>query len=584
MDIYAVIKLICGLTFFLFGMKVMSSNLEKMAGGKLETILKTVTAKPLLSLGLGAVITIAVQSSSAVTVMLVGLVNSGIMEFAQTIHVTFGANIGTTLTSWILALSGVDSESILLNLLKPKYFSPLLAFAGVMMSMFSKSEKKKSIGTIFAGFAVLMYGMDFMSSAVSPLAKSPEFGEVLLRFNNPIFGVLIGTVVTAIIQSSAASVGILQALALTGQVSYGMALPIVMGQNIGTCITGLLSAIGAAPQAKRVATAHLTINVVGTAVCLGIYQAVNGIFKPELFGLPADAWGIAMCHTVFNVTITAILMPFTKLLVRFTEKLVPEKKQIAQAKKPVFNLDERLMNSPAVAVNECSEYANTMCNTAKDMLYSSFDVLLAYNPEKDREINTREEILDTFEDGIGSYLVKLSPYVLSEADSYRVTGMLQAIGNFERLGDHALNLLEASSEIHEKKISFSKEAQRELSTIISALTEIIALTDEAYVNGDALVAARVEPLEQVIDKLTDKAKINHVLRLKAGACTIEQGFVFSDIMNNFERISDHCSNIAAAVIEVKNKDYDTHKFLNSVKQGGGEFDSIFKEYESKFSF
>lgn len=584
MDIYAVIKLICGLTFFLFGMKVMSANLEKMAGGKLESTLKKVTSRPLLSLLLGAVITIAVQSSSAVTVMLVGLVNSGIMEFSQTLFVIFGANIGTTLTSWILALSGLQSESVALNMLKPENFSPLLAFAGVIMAMFSKNEKKKSIGTVFAGFAVLMYGMVFMSDSVKPLAQSPQFGELLVKFNNPLVGVLIGTAVTAVIQSSAASIGILQALSLTGSVTYGMAIPIVMGQNIGTCATSLLSAIGAAPKAKRVAVVHFSIKVIGTVICLSLYAAVNKIFDIALFSSATSAWGIAVIHSAFNIFITLILMPFTKLLVRLTEKLIPEKSKAAAPERPVFRPDDRLLQSPAVAVNECSDYANKMCDTAREMLYSSFSVLRVYSDALGERITEQEDILDSFEDDIGSYLVKLSPFVVSELDSRRVTGMLHAIGNFERLGDHALNLLEVSKEIHDKGIVFSDEANRELVTILNALSEIISLTSDAYVDADMEKAACVEPLEQVIDALTDKAKNNHITRLKNGSCTIEQGFVFSDMMYNFERISDHCSNIAAAVIEVKTNEFDTHKYLNAIKYGGGEFDSVFAGYEKKYSF
>ncbi len=583
MDIYSIIKLICGLTFFLFGMKVMSNSLEIMAGGKLESSLKKVTSKPILSLFLGAVITIAVQSSSAVTVMLVGLVNSGIMQFSQTLFVIFGANIGTTLTSWILALSGLQSESIALNMLKPENFSPLLAFVGVIFVMFSKNDRKKNIGSVFAGFAVLMYGMVFMSDSVKPLASSPEFGELLVKFNNPIIGVLIGTLVTAVIQSSAASIGILQALALTGSVTYGMAIPIVMGQNIGTCATSLLSAIGAAPKAKRVAAVHFSIKVIGTVICLSVYIAVSRIFDIAVFSSATSAWGIAVIHSAFNIIITIILMPFTKLLVRFTEKLIPDKKSAA-AERPRFTLDERLLYSPGVAVNECSAYANKMCDTAREMLGSSFGVLADFDETLGQRIIEQEDILDDFEDDIGSYLVKLSPYVMSEIDSRRVTGMLHSIGNFERLGDHALNLWETAKEIHEKSIVFSDDAKKELATITAALGEIISLTCDAYINAEFDKAELVEPLEQVIDELTDKAKNNHILRLKEGVCTIEQGFVFSDIMNNFERISDHCSNIAAAVIEVKNNEFDTHKYLNSVKHGGGEFDSVFADYEKKYGF
>lgn len=584
MDIYSAIKLICGLTFFLFGMKVMSADLAKLAGGRLEDLLKTVTSKPVPSLLLGAVITIAMQSSSAVTVMLVGLVNSGIMMFSQTLYVIFGANIGTTLTSWILALSGLESGSLALNMLKPENFSPVLAFIGIIMAMFSKNEKKQSAGNVFVGFAVLMYGMVFMTNAVSPLASSPEFTNILAKLQNPVAGVLVGTVITAIIQSSAASIGILQALSLTGAIPAAMAVPIVMGQNIGTCATSLLSAIGATPKAKRVAVVHVSIKIFGTVICLTVFELIYKIFSPAVFSTPVTAWGVAMIHTVFNITITVILIPFTKLLVKLCEKIVPEKVKPAAKQNYSFELDDRLLYTPAIAVNECAAVTEKMCSIARNMLYDSFSCLTDYSADIDATVADREEILDNYEDDIGTYLVKLAKFDVSVHDSKRITGMLHAIGNFERLGDHALNLIEAARELNEKKIIFSGEAKNEIGVICSALEEIIFLTDEAYANSDFSVASRVEPLEQVIDTLTDNAKLNHASRLTKGMCSIEQGFVFSDIMYNFERISDHCSNIAASVIEIEKNEFDTHKYLNSVKHGGGEFDRIFKEYCDKYSF
>lgn len=581
MDIFSVITLIAGLSFFLFGMKVMSGDLEKLAGGKLEQTLKKFTANPFLSLFLGIVITIAVQSSSAVTVMLVGLVNSGIMQFSQTVFVIFGTNIGTTLTAWILSLSGIEGDSIALQLMKPEYFSPILAFIGIILSMFSKNDRKKSLGTVFVGFAVLMYGMNFMSDAVSPLADEPWFSEILVKFNNPLFGILAGTVVTAVIQSSAASVGILQALALTGAINYGMAIPIVMGQNIGTCITAVLSAIGTNPKAKRVAVVHTAMNVIGTVVFTFIFWLVDKTAAPALFTESASAWGIACVHTVFNLALTLLLAPFAKYLVCLTEKLVPDK-AAHDTGAHVFSLDERLLQTPSVAVGECDSYTAHMSENAKEMLLTSFSVLTSYDQQTAEWLNTQESVLDAFEDDIGSYLVKLAATALSEADSACVTKMLYVIGNFERLGDHALNLLESSKEIKDKKLSFSKEAYQELTVLTDALVEIILTVNKAYSQNDPVLAARVEPLEQVIDRLIEYTDKQHIARLKKGDCTIEMGFILSDILANFSRISDHCSNIAVAVIEAQRGSLDTHSYLNGVKYGNEDFDALFSEYAKKY--
>lgn len=580
--ITSVIQMLCGLTFFLFGMNVMSGNLEKIAGGKLEGLLKKFTANPLLGLLFGAIITIAVQSSSAVTVMLVGLVNSGIMHFSQTIFIIFGANIGTTLTAWILSLSGIESSSIGMMMLKPENFSPILAFIGVIFVVFSKNSKRKSIGSVFVGFAVLMYGMEFMGMAMDPIRNIEGIENVFIRFNNPLFGVLIGAVITAIIQSSAASVGMLQALALTGLIDIGMVIPIVMGQNIGTCITAVISAVGTNAKAKRVAFLHTALNVIGTVLFTAVFWIVDIIFAPALFDAPATAWSIALVHSIFNVAITVVLSPFAKQLIKLTEKCVKDNDN-AEKNRHIFVMDERLLAMPSVAVGECDNYSVKMADDAKQMLLSVFSILCEYDENTAEWIAQQEEKLDAYEDDIGTYLVKVAALSLSDADSRRTGRMLHSIGNFERLGDHALNLLETSKEIKEKNIVFSDAAYKELTVLTDALIEIITLTVEAYSTNDINMAARVEPLEQVIDRITEKVRKRHIDRLKAGECTIELGFVLSDILNNFERISDHCSNIAVAIIEAEKDEFEAHSYLNNVKAGNEDFDSEYNQYKEKYS-
>ena len=583
MDIFSVITLLLGFAFFMFGMKVMSDDLEKLAGGKLETLLKKVTSKPILGLISGIVITMAVQSSSAVTVILVGLVNSGIMQFTQAIYVIFGANIGTTVTAWLLSLSGIESDSLAIQLMKPEYFSPILAFIGTIFVMVSKSEKKKSIGTIFIGFTVLMYGMEFMKDSVNSLAEVYDLSQLFVKFSNPLLGILVGAVVTAVIQSSSASVGILQALAMSGAITYGTAIPIIMGQNIGTCVSALMSAMGTNVKAKRVAVVHTAINIIGTVICITIFEIVDIIFSPALFDSAAQAWSIAVIHSVFNITITIILMPFGKQLEKLTAFIVKDKKQDSAVRKHAFNLDDRLLTSPSIAVSECDNYSVKMCETAKEMLLTSFSILCNYDKKTNDWLVLQEEILDSFEDDIGAFLVKLSSKAISEEDSKKVTKMLHAIGNFERLGDHGVNLLKTSKEIKEKNIVFSDEAYEELTVLTDAVIEIVCLTADAYTHNDAKKATKVEPLEQLIDKLISTSKKNHVKRLKNGECTIELGFVFSDILTNCERISDHCSNIAVTVIEVETNSFDSHRYLNSVKHGDSSFDEAYGGYAEKYS-
>ena len=582
MDIFSVITLMGGLTFFLFGMNVMSGSLEKMAGGRLEEMLRKMTASPWISMVLGAVITIAVQSSSATTVMLVGLVNSGIMQFSQTINIIFGANIGTTLTAWITSLSGIQSDVFWIQMLKPKNFSPLLAFAGILMIMLSRKETRKSIGTVFVGFAVLMYGMEMMAGAVSPLADMPEFEMLLVKFQNPIVGVLVGTLFTGVIQSSAASIGILQALSLTGGITYGMAIPIVMGQNIGTCATSLISCIGTNIKAKRVAILHVSIKIIGTILCLSGFELLYAIFRWEFVSQSIAPWQIALVHTIFNLATTALLMPVSQKLVKLTERLVRDKQRAPAEPEDAMLLDDRLLRSPSVAVAESFNVSTHMALQAQDILMLAMHLVESYDPEGAQRVMDMEDQLDNYEDKLGTYLVKLSAQALSSQDSQIGSKILHAIGDFERLGDHAINIIKVAREIHEKKIVFSPAAQQELTTIVEALDEILDITVRAYLNSDVELAGRVEPLEQVIDRLTAVCKDNHIRRLQKGACTIEGGFVLSDLLNNYERISDHCSNVAVAIIEVEHNSFDTHKYLNGVKYGNSTFNEIYDAYSEKY--
>ena len=582
MDVFNLLSLIGGLTFFLYGMNVMSSSLEKMAGGRLEEMLRRMTANPLLSMVLGAVITIAMQSSSATTVMLVGLVNSGIMQFSQTIHIIFGANVGTTLTAWITSLSGIQSDLFWVQMLKPKNFSPLLAFAGILMLMLSKKDRKKTVGTVLVGFAVLMYGMEMMSGAVSPLADMPEFESLLVQFSNPLLGVLIGAVFTGIIQSSAASMGILQALSMTGSITYGMALPIIMGLNIGTCATSLISCIGTNVKARRVAILHVSIKIIGTLILLPLFLLGNSLFHWSFVTQAAKPWDIALLHTIFNLLTCALLMPVAGRLVQLTERLVKDHSHPADtASQP--QLDELLLRSPSVAVGESFHVSKDMCRQAHEILQLAIGLFDRFDETAEQRILQMEDSLDNFEDKLGTYLVKLSSQALSSEDSQVVSKILHAIGDFERLGDHACNLVKVAREIHEKQVSFSPNATREIKVLTDAIQEILNITACAYDGDSVELAAKVEPLEQVIDRLTVQIKNNHVKRLQRGACTIEGGFILADLLNNYERISDHCSNIAVAIIEVEHNSFDTHKYLNGVKYGNSVFNEIYDSFDKKYA-
>ena len=582
MDIFSVITLLGGLAFFLFGMHIMSSGLEKMAGGKLESTLKRLTSNPWMSLLSGAGITVAIQSSSALTVMLVGLVNSGIMELGQTTGAILGSHIGTTLTAWVLSLSGIsDNANPFLRLLKPESFAPLIALIGIAMLMMSKKQRRKDIGMTLLGFSVLMFGMTVMSGAVSPLADMPEFAGILTAFKNPLLGVLTGAVVTGIIQSSAASVGILQALSLTGGITYGMAIPIIMGQNIGTCATALISSIGVNRDAKRVAVVHVVSNIIGTAACLVILYALNAIFRFEFMTQTIDTVGIAFCHTAYNIITTIMLFPFQKQLVDIAMFIVRDKKSAAEKYEL---LDERLLLSPSVAVAECDNLTGKMAKLAQDALVMATEqVLNKFSAGNADKISECEEQLDMYEDKLGTFLVKLASKDLSNRDSKEISKLLHSIGDFERIGDHAVNLLNATRELNAKGLTFSDDAREELAVLTSALHKILGFAVGAFINNDTQLASKVEPLEEVIDGLIEDVKIRHIDRLQKGKCTIELGFILSDILNNYERVSDHCSNIAVCVIEIDHESFDTHEYLSEVRGGADEqFAKKYGEYLDKF--
>ncbi len=579
MDIFSVIMLAGGLALFLFGMNVMSAGLEKMAGSKLESGLRTLTSNRFKGLALGAGVTAVIQSSSAVTVMLVGLVNSGIMQLGQTIGVIMGSNIGTTMTAWILSLTGIEGGNLFLNLLKPMSFSPVLALIGVILTM-TKSEKKKHLGEILIGFAVLMYGMDFMSQSMDPLAESETFRNILTMFENPLFGVLAGALITAVIQSSSASVGILQALAgQTGTITYGIAIPIIMGQNIGTCISAFLSSIGTNKNARRVAVIHVSFNFIGTAICLALFYGLNAIFKFPLTGWLVDEVGIACVHTIFNVFTTCLLIGFTKQLEKLACRIIKDKEQ----KEEFTFIDERLLASPSIAARESEAKANEMCAIAFDSISTAIELIDTYDEKKAQNILEYENQLDMYEDKLGTYLVKLSREEMSAKDSDIVSKLLHAIGDFERIGDHAVNLLKVAEELKDKGLKFSAEATEEIKVMSDALNEILSLTKLSFQTSDTAVAEKVEPLEQVIDGLIKKTRARHIDRLSRGECTIELGFVLADLLNNFERVSDHCSNIAVAVIEIDREEMDTHEYLNAVKYSDDKkFNDSYAEYKAKY--
>ena len=577
MNIYSILQLCGGLAFFLFGMHVMSGSLEKLAGGNLQKILKEVTSNPIKSLFFGAIVTIAIQSSSALTVMLVGLVNSGIMELAQTVGVIMGSNIGTTLTAWILSLSGIESDNLFISMLKPENFSPVIALIGVIMIMGSKKEKRKDVGIIMAGFAVLMYGMQLMSGAVSPLADMPEFTGLLTTFNNPFLGVLVGAVFTGVIQSSAASVGVLQALAMTGAISYSMAIPIIMGQNIGTCVTALLSSIGVNKNAKRVSIIHISFNLFGTAIGLVVYCIARYAVDLTLFNDSITPVMIAVFHSIFNIATTIVLLPFSNTLVKIAKKLVTTDNADGQVV-----LDERLLLSPGLAVKECLEKTNEMAELARDSFKNALDLFDNYSDSKFDDIEVMEERLDYLEDQLDTFLIHLSGKDVSEDGNNEISKMLHAINDFERIGDHAINMAKLAKQI-DNKLEFSKNARKELTVLNNALREILTLTVEAFSKNDLTEAVKVEPLEQVIDDLTKEIRNYHIERLQKGKCDSRLGVFLTDYITNCERASDHCSNIAVCLIQTHNSSFETHDYLNELKAGQEPaFVGQFTMYQDKY--
>lgn len=584
MNVYDILNLLGGIALFLFGMHTLSASLEKLAGGKLETWLEKATSRPIKGVFLGAIITAVIQSSAATTVMIIGFVNSGLMKLSQAIGVIMGANIGTTATSWLLSLqsiSGSDGFSFL-NILKPTTFTPVLAVIGVILIMFTKSDKKKTVGMILAGFAVLMFGMNSMSSATAGLAENETFCNILMMFSNPVLGVIAGAVLTAVLQSSSASIGILQSIAIsTGKVTYSVALPLLLGQNIGSCVTALISSIGANKPAKRVAFVHLYFNVIGTVVFLSVFYLLNAFISMPFMEDSLNAVGIAVIHTGFNVLATALFMPFTKQLEKLACLTVRDDSN--DEKLTPMLLDERLLKTPSVAIEQCRNVCIRMARLTQETLKESMQVVTKYDAKKCAEVIDNENAIDIYEDKIGSYILKISSKDLSENDSKIVSSMLHTIGDLERISDHAVNIVEAAEEMHSKKIKFSEQALRELPVIINAVSEILDMSINAFVNNDVDLAKYVEPLEDVIDQLRSDLKTRHIERLRDGKCTIELGFILQDLLTNFERVSDHCSNIAVYLIQISDNSMDTHEYMNELKKlDRSEFMDEFNDYKNKY--
>lgn len=587
MDFFGILTMIGGLALFLYGMEVMGNGLSKASGGRLETLLEKLTSSKLRAVILGAGVTAVIQSSSATTVMVVGFVNSGIMKLSQAIGVIMGANIGTTITSWILSLSGIESESFFIRLLKPTSFSPVLAVIGVAFLMFSKKDKLKDIGTILVGFAVLMFGMDTMSGAVKPLADVPEFTNILTAFSNPILGLLAGTALTAVIQSSSASVGILQALCATGSVTYGVAIPIIMGQNIGTCVTAMLSGIGASKNARRAALVHLYFNILGTAIFMAVFYGIHALVPFAFMGDSANGAGIAIVHTAFNIFATVLLLPFSSLLEKLACLTIKEDgNEPAQTEAENENiqiLDPRFLTTPGFALEQCRTAAIDMAAYAKEALFLSMGLIIDYDKAAAKRVVELENKVDHYEDELGTYLVKLSSKNLSEKDSHTLSFLLHNIGDFERISDHAVNIKEAAWEMKEKDLSFSNKAQEELAVFTEAVKDIVNTSFLVFQEEDMQLARMIEPLEEVIDYLNTELKKRHIKRLRKGKCTIEMGFILSDVTTSYERVSDHCSNIAVSLLEISEDEFDTHEYLDMLKASDNpEFLENVKRFQKRY--
>lgn len=570
--------LVGGLAFFLYGMSTMSSGLEQMAGGGLERAMKKVTSNDFFGFFLGAGITVAIQSSSAMTVMLVGLVNSGIVEFGNTFGMIMGSNVGTTLTAWILSLAGIGEGNFFITLLQPMTFAPILAFIGIVIRMLSKSEKKCNLGIIFIGFAVLMYGMELMSDSMVSVRTIPGFNSFLASLESPIIALLVSTVFTGIIQSSAATIGIVQALALSGGITWQMAIPLVLGANIGTCVTSLISSVGTNKSAKRVVIMHFFVNFFGSLLCMIIMYGME-IFGAQILTDEIDMVDVAIIHTMFNLVTTVVLFPVKKYVIKFCTKIIPN----VEEKQHTAFLDERIFNNTPLAISECQRLANEMAEYTRTAILTSLDLIWAYDEQKDKYVRETEAITDKYEDKLGTYLVRLSSSNLSEEDSHIVSRILHSLSDLERISDHSLNICGGALEIKEKNIEFSEKAKEELTVLTDALREIVNITIDSFINDDYESALHVEPIEQVIDDLKEELKTRHIDRLQRGECTVEIGFVFSDLLTNIERVSDHCSNIAVYTIQQDSPKLDTHKYLRKMRNADGKFAEEYVEYERKYS-
>ncbi len=578
MDIFNALSLIGGLCLFLFGMNVMGDSLERRAGSTLRTLLGRLTTGKATGFLTGLGVTAVIQSSSATTVMVVGFVNSGLMDLKQAINVIMGANVGTTVTAWLLSLSGIESENFFVQLLKPSSFTPVLALIGIILYMFCKGDKKKETGAILLGFATLMFGMDTMSAAVSGLSEVEEFRNLFIMFQNPVLGVLAGALLTAIIQSSSASVGILQALAITGQVSYGAAIPIIMGQNIGTCITAILSAIGTNKNAKRAAVVHLSFNVIGTIVWLSVFCVVKYVLSPAILTESASLVGIAVAHSAFNILCTALLLPMSGVLEKVAKTIVPD----AKTKEKEVELDERLLEAPPLALESCRKVTADMGSISAGAMKNSIKALTFYSDKLAEHIREAEDETDRYEDMIGTYLVKLSGKI-SGSDSTEATKLLKVIGDFERISDHAVNVLESVEELRRKDLHFSEEADDELGVLTGAVSEILDLSSEAFLSSDLEAAARVESLEQVVDDLKEEMRTRHIIRLQRGECSIEAGFVWSDLLTDLERVADHCSNIAGSIIDTASDSPGVHETLREFRSDNKAFKERYYRFAEKYA-
>ena len=578
MDIFNVLTLIGGLSLFLFGMSVMGQALERRAGGQLRTLLGKLTDHKIAGLLTGMGVTAVIQSSSATTVMVVGFVNSGIMTLKQAINVIMGANVGTTVTAWLLSLAGIDSGNLFIKLLKPSSFTPILALIGIIFYMFCKNAKKKDTGMILLGFATLMFGMETMSGAVSGLRDVPAFQQMFIMFKNPLLGVLAGTILTAIIQSSSASVGVLQVLAATGQVSYGAAIPIIMGQNIGTCVTAMISSVGANKNAKRAALVHLSFNIIGTAVWLAVFCVLKALLRPVILDEPASRLGIAVAHSVFNVLCTLLMLPLSSFLEKLVTILVPDDKR----SDAVAELDERLFATPSIALERCHTVAAEMAEIAVAALKDAMVSLRSYTPALAASIREKEDKTDHYEDILGTYLVNLSTRQISEADSREAAKLLKMIGDFERIADHAVNILESAEELRDKELRFTEDASSDLTVVSAAVRDILDLSLNAFLHDDLNAASMVEPLEQVIDQLKEQLRTRHILRMQKGDCSIDAGFAWSDLLTSLERTADHCSNIAGCVIDIAHGNMDIHQSLRAFRTGSEDFRQRFQEYQRKY--